>query len=84
MFLKKNQLDAAKSKALEAEKLNVMYDLFADQPRDVLKEVARLEGVRQVAASSDMNDIENAFAPVQTKAGPSTVVADRSTKASFA
>lgn len=83
MFLKKGQLDAAKAKADEAEKLNVTYELFSDRPQDVLAEVARLEGVRQVAASEDKTGIENAFAPIEPKAGPTTVVADRTRNTEF-
>ncbi len=42
-LIKQGNLDAARQKAQEASKLDVIYDLFADQPRDVLLEIARIQ-----------------------------------------
>lgn len=43
--MKLGDLAAAREKAEEASKLDVIYDLFADQPRNVLLEIARQESI---------------------------------------
>ncbi len=48
-FIQQGNLDAARQKAQEASKLDVIYDLFADQPRDVLLEIARIQSANPVS-----------------------------------
>ncbi|MBI1310543.1 hypothetical protein GC176_04480 [bacterium] len=77
-LIKDGQLKAARQKALEADKLEVIYDLFADQPRDVLAEIARIENTpsRNTAATQARTVAQTDPAPVRPAAETAAPASD--------
>jgi general secretion pathway protein D len=74
-LIQQGDLDAARQKAQEASRLDVIYDLFADQPRDVLLEITRIQSARRgtnTVAKTDASPAAATGAPAAATGAPTS------------
>ena len=71
-LIKQGNLDAARQKAQEASRLDVIYDLFADQPRDVLLEIARIQSANAVSNTVAKIDTAPALPAAPAESAPAS------------